>query len=171
MTYWHRITVLSNLCRLKNDSGHRAKLVGQLKLGSVTRDTRHATATATLFATHVFLCMCSVRRDKRHVARDVSPATFGIATCSDRWRDFLEVARHCDIICTKYRSLTWVLRCPSLRIAVFGWTVHDLFFKRFAKGWQLIQQDDIDVPRVCLYWCRGWNFHHRFLFDLRCTGI
>ena len=135
-----------------------------------TRDTRHATATATLFATHVFLCMCSVRRDKQQVARDVSPATFGIVTCSDPWRDFLEVARHCDIICTKYRSLTWILRCPSLRIAIFGWTVHDLLFKRFAKGWQLIQQGDIDVPRVCLYWCRGWNFHHRFLFDLRCTG-
>ena len=66
-----------------------------------TRDTRHATTTMTLFATYVFLCMCSVRRDKRQVARDVSLATFGIATCSDRWRDFLEVARHFDIICTK----------------------------------------------------------------------
>ena len=53
------------------------------KLRSVTRDTRHATATTTLFATHVFLCMCSVRRDKRQVARNVSLATFGFATCSD----------------------------------------------------------------------------------------
>ena len=119
------------------------------------------------YSLHTYFFVC-IQLD---ATSDTSPATFAIATCSDRWRDFLEVARHCDIICTKYMSLTWILRCPSLRIAIFGWTVHDLLFKRFAKGWQLIQQGDIDVPRVCLYWCRGWNFHHRFLFDLRCTGI
>ena len=133
----------------------------------------YATATTTLFATHVFLCLCSVRSDKRQVTRDVSPAIFGIATWSDRWRDFLEVARHCDIICTKYRSLTWILRFPSLQNATVGWTVHELLFKRFPKGWQLIQQCDIDVPRMCLYWCREWELHCRFLFcfALYRTGI
>ena len=83
----------------------------------------------------------------------------------------LDVARHCDIICTKHRSLTWILRCPSLRNVILGWTVHDFLFKSFPKGWQLIQQGDIDVPHGCLYWCKEWNLHGRFLFDLPCTGI
>ena len=78
-----------------------------LKPCSVTRDTQLATAT-TLFATHVFLCLCSVRRDKRQVARDLSLATIWIETIlnrSDRPATFHEVAWHCDVICAKNRSL------------------------------------------------------------------
>ena len=88
MTYWHRITVLSNLCRLKNDTGHRAKLVGQLKLRSVTRDTRHATATATL--------------SRVYTIRD---ATRNDATRRDAiWRDIQVLFTLCA---TSSRAVTW----------------------------------------------------------------
>ena len=59
----------------------------------------------------------------------------------------------------------------STKCILGGWTVHNLLFKRFPKGWQIIQQGDIDVPRVCVYWCREWKLHRRFLFCLRCTGV
>ena len=132
----------------------------------VMRDMRHTARDSDndiIRYTRIF-CLCSVSRDKRQVTRVVSAAT-----CSERWRDFLEVTWHCDIICTKYRALIWILRCPSLRNAIIGWTVHDLFFKRFSKCWRLIQQGDTYVPCVCLYWCREWNLHRSFCFWLVCN--
>ena len=115
----------------------------------------------------------SMRQRQRHYSLHTyffgcvqSLTAFGIATCSDWWRDFLEVAKHCDFICTIYRSLTLILQYLSVPNALFGWTVHDLLFKYFPRGWQPIKQGDIDVPGVCLYWCREWNLHHWFLFDL-----
>ena len=106
----------------------------------VTHDTACDSDNDIIRYTHISLFEFSYTQQ---VPCNVSPTTFGITACSDWWRDFLIVTRHCDIICTKYRSLTWILRYPSLRNAIFGWTVHDLLFKHFPKGWQLIQQGGI----------------------------
>ena len=124
------------------------------------------------YSLHTYFFVC-VQLD---ATSDKSPVT-----CRSRHLESLHVAiggttfsKSRDIVTSfalNHRSLTWILLCPSLRNAIFGWTVHNLLFKRFPKGWQLIQQSDIDVPHVCLYWCREWNLHCRLLFYLRCTGI
>ena len=125
-----------------------------VKLRSVTHDTRLAACDSDIIRYTQFSCMCSVRREKRQVARDGSPATFGIATCSDRWRYFLEVARHCDITCTKYRSVTWMLRCPSLRIAISiktdMWDIYVTLLNELSAFGKTFKQQIVNSsPKYC----------------------
>ena len=110
-------------------------VVYYIRYDLLTRDSRHATATTTLFATHVFLCLCSVRRNKRQVAGDLSLATIWIATCSDRPRLFTKSRDIVTSSALKNRSLnSRHLLIPLVSSAWSAWPMQNAGEFHLSRG-------------------------------------